>query len=284
MPTTFTNQATLSYNNQTFPSNVVTGVLNEVLTADKRVVSGSYRSGDTMTYAISVVNSGATPITGLTVTDNLGAYAPTAGGATVVPMTYIPDTVFLYTNGVAQAAPTVSAENPLTITGITVPAGGNVVLLYSAQANQYAPLGTVGTINNTATITGGGLATPLVAAATAAADPAPALSVIKSMNPSTVVENEPLTYTFTIQNNGATATDATDAVVLTDTFNPPLNITRVALNGTDITQGTGYTYAGGVFTTVTPITVPAATYTTDPATGLVSVQPGVTTLTVTGTL
>ena len=29
MPTTFTNQATLSYNNQSIPSNVVTGVLTE---------------------------------------------------------------------------------------------------------------------------------------------------------------------------------------------------------------------------------------------------------------
>ena len=31
MPTTFTNQATLSYNNQSIPSNVVTGVLTGVI-------------------------------------------------------------------------------------------------------------------------------------------------------------------------------------------------------------------------------------------------------------
>ena len=31
MPTTFTNQATLSYNNQSIPSNVVTGVLTGVV-------------------------------------------------------------------------------------------------------------------------------------------------------------------------------------------------------------------------------------------------------------
>ena len=35
MPTTFTNQATLSYNNQSIPSNVVTGVLTEVLSVSK---------------------------------------------------------------------------------------------------------------------------------------------------------------------------------------------------------------------------------------------------------
>ena len=38
MPTTFTNQATLSYNNQSIPSNVVTGVLTEVLSVSKTAI------------------------------------------------------------------------------------------------------------------------------------------------------------------------------------------------------------------------------------------------------
>ena len=42
MPTTFTNQATLSYNNQSIPSNVVTGVLTEVLSVSKTAIPAAY--------------------------------------------------------------------------------------------------------------------------------------------------------------------------------------------------------------------------------------------------
>ena len=79
MPTTFTNQATLSYNNQSIPSNVVTGVLTEVLSVSKTAIPAAYQNGDTITYAVQLVNSGTAALTGLTLTDNLGAYTPAAG-------------------------------------------------------------------------------------------------------------------------------------------------------------------------------------------------------------
>ena len=88
MPTTFTNQATLSYNNQSIPSNVVTGVLTEVLSVSKTAIPAAYQNGNTITYAVQLVNSGTAALTGLTLTDNLGAYTPAAGTAAVVPMTY----------------------------------------------------------------------------------------------------------------------------------------------------------------------------------------------------
>lgn len=74
MPTTFTNQATLSYNNQSIPSNVVTGVLTEVLSVSKTAIPAANQNGDTITYAVQLVNSGTAALTGLTLTDNLGAY------------------------------------------------------------------------------------------------------------------------------------------------------------------------------------------------------------------
>ena len=96
MPTTFTNQATLSYNNQSIPSNVVTGVLTEVLSVSKTAIPAAYQNGDTITYAVQLVNSGTAALTGLTLTDNLGAYTPAAGTAAVVPMTYQSDTLRYY--------------------------------------------------------------------------------------------------------------------------------------------------------------------------------------------
>ncbi|MBR5089966.1 MAG: hypothetical protein IK093_11120, partial [Ruminiclostridium sp.] len=71
---TFTNQATLSYNNIKVSSNIVTGEIEELLEAVKVAVSDAYSPGEILTYAVSLVNSGTTPITGVTITDDLGAY------------------------------------------------------------------------------------------------------------------------------------------------------------------------------------------------------------------
>ena len=80
---TFTNQATLTYNGQTTTSNVTVGELVETLTAAKTAVVPTYDPDGRVTYVISLVNSGAAPLAGLTVTDDLGGY--TFNGATVYP-------------------------------------------------------------------------------------------------------------------------------------------------------------------------------------------------------
>ena len=65
----FTNFATLSYNGGTTNSNTVTGELLETLSATKSAVMDDYTAKDDVTYVITLLNSGATPLTGLTVTD-----------------------------------------------------------------------------------------------------------------------------------------------------------------------------------------------------------------------
>ena len=59
----FYNQATLSYSGGTANSNITTGELVEVLSASKTALSSSYGPGDRVTYLISIVNSGETPVT-----------------------------------------------------------------------------------------------------------------------------------------------------------------------------------------------------------------------------
>ena len=282
---TFYNQAILSYNNSVTNSNIVTGELLEVLTAAKNAVQGSYRAGDDVTYVISIVNSGAIAYTGLTVTDDLGTNA--FGERNVTPLAYSDGSVKYYINGVLQAAPTVTAGPPLVFTGINVPANGSALIVYTARVNEYAPLATGGTVTNTATVSGGGLLAPVTATATLPVETAPQLTVTKSVNPTSVVENGELTYTFVIQNLGNTEARAGDNAVLTDKFDPVLNITSVTYNGTAWTSPTQYTYdaSTGAFATVAgAITVPAATYTQNPDTGAYSVTPGTGTLTVTGTV
>ena len=282
---TFTNQATLSYNGIFTNSNTVTGELLETLTASKTAVRAQYSPGDDLTYVITLVNSGATALNELTVSDNLGAY--TLGQSTYTPLTYAAGSIRYYVNGVLQTAPAVTAGPPMTITGISVPAGGNAALIYEAQPNRFAPPSVGGAILNTATITGAVLTTPVTAEETVAVQNEPALSISKSLTPSTVAENGQITYTFVIENTGNTAADAADAVALTDTFTPLLKNIAVSFNGTAWQAGTQYNYgaASGNFATVAgQITVPAATYTQSALTGEWTITPGVSTLTVTGTL
>lgn len=281
----FTNQAQLSYNNSVVNSNIVVGEILEVLSAAKTAVTETYSAGDDVTYVVSMVNSGNTALTGLTVTDDLGAY--TQGTETRTPLTYVDGSVRLFVNGVLQPAPTTEAGPPLTVSGITLPAGGDLVLIYEAEVNAFAPLGADDSIVNTATITGNGVPTPVTVTETVTPTEGPLLTITKSIEPVPVAENGTLTYTFTIRNFGNREAVATDNVALTDRFDPILTNLTVSLDGTTWTEGTQYNYdeATGLFTTVpSQITVPAATYTQDPTTGEWTVVPGTTTLTVTGTV
>ena len=285
MATTFDNMATLSYNGNTMNSNVVTGELTEVLTAAKTAVLNRYEPEGTVTYVVTMTNTGGTELTGLTLRDNLGGYA--FGETTLYPLAYEPETVQYYVNGVRQAAPAAEAGAPLVISGLSIPAGGNMTLLYEARVTRYAPLAVESEIENTAVITGGALANPVTVTATVGAASAPHLCISKSVSPTVVAENGRLTYTFVIQNRGNTAVTAADDVILRDVFDPALRSPAVTLNGTAWTEGTQYTYdaATGTFATAEgQITVPAAEYAQNPVTGVWTATPGVSVLVVSGTV
>ena len=276
----FTNQATLTYTGGSANSNIAVGEILEVLSADKTAVSGTYQVGELVTYVITIRNTGSAAFTNLTVTDDLG------GGANA-PLTYQGGTVLYFVNGVPQAAPAVTPGAPLVFSGITVPAGGDAVIVYQAQVNAFAPPLSGGTITNTVTITGGGLTAPITATETVTVAVGPAISITKTITPAQVADNGRVTYTFLIQNSGNEALVATDNAVITDTFDPILTDLVVTLNGTPLAEGTGYTYdeTTGQFATVPGIiTVPAATFTQDPVTGAYTAAPGLATLTVTGTI
>lgn len=280
----FTNFATLSFNGGSTVSNTVTGEILETLTLTKTPLVNAYVAADVVTYVLSLTNTGAVPFTGLTLTDDLGGY--TSGSTTVYPLAYRDGSLRYFVNGVLQVTPTVTAGPPLVISGITVPAGGNAVVVYEATTTAFAPLGADDTITNTVTATGGGLTTPLTDSATIETANTADLSITKSLSPAVVTENGQITYTFRIENRGNTPAVATDSLVVTDTFDPILENITVTLNGTVLVAGTDYTYnaATGLFATNPGvITVPAATYTQAPD-GTFVITPGTAILTVTGTV
>lgn len=280
----FTNQAQLRYGNSVANSNIAVGELLEVLSASKTAVRKTYGQNDTVTYVITIVNAGATALGGITITDNLGAYS--FGEGTLVPLTYIADTVKYYVNGVLQTAPAVTGTPSLVISGLTVPANGDITVVYEAEVNALAPMDATGTITNTAVVSGSGI-TPITVTETIRTESEPILTITKSVSPVPVTENGTLTYTFLIQNAGSATADAATGAVITDTFNPRLSNLSVTFNGTAWTETTNYTYdetTGEFATIVGQITVPAATYTQNPVTGVWTADPGVSTLVVKGTI
>ena len=281
----FSNQATLTYNGNLTNSNIAYGEILDVLAVTKTSVEGSYTPGSLVTYAVTLRNTGTSTLSGLTVTDNLGGYD--FGGTTVYPLTYESNSAVLFVNGVPQGAPSVTAGPPLVISGLSVPGGGDAVLVYQARANAFADPALGGTIDNTVTVSGDGLSAPITATETVTAEAAPVLTISKSISPSQVVDNDRVTYTFVIQNSGNQAVVATDNAVITDTFDPILTALTVTFDGVSWTQGVQYNYdeTTGLFTTVPgQLLVPAATYSQDPVTGEYSVTPGIATLVVTGTI
>lgn len=281
---TFTNQATLSYGTNVVNSNIVTGEIVEAVSVSKTALVDTYRADDTPTFIVSITNTGVA-LTGLTVTDDLGANS--ASGVAVVPSSYVDGSLRYYVNGVLQATPTVTPGPPMTVTGINLPAGGNAILVYQTALNEYASPAAGGTVTNTVNVTGAGITSPVTASETITAVSEPSLTITKSVNPSTVSDNQPITYTFLLENYGSQPATEAENAVIRDSFDPILTNLVVAFNGTTWAETTDYTYNTftGEFATVAgKITIPAATVTQDPATGAYTVVPGTAVLTVTGTV
>lgn len=282
----FTNQATLSYGDTVTTSNIALGEVLEVLSATKTAVNGVYYGqNDTITYIISLINSGAVPLNNLTVTDNLGTFD--FGTGTLTPLVYTTGSVKYYQNGVISPSPSVTtSESQVVFSGISVPANGNSTLAYEVTVNNLAPLDEGAEITNVATINGGGV-TPISASETVTSGVGPNISITKSISPVPVADGATVTYTFVIENTGNRALVATDNAVIRDLFDPTLTDVTATFNGVAWTEGTEYNYdqATGLFESVpSNITVPSATYTRDPVTGIVSLIPGTSTLVITGTI
>ena len=96
-----------------------------------------------------------------------------------------------------------------------------------------------------------------------------------------------MTYTFVIENNGNTAAEPEDKVVVTDIFDPILKNITVTYNSQTLTKDVDYQYnpeTGDFMTISGKLTVAAATYDQDKSTGLINVTPGVGILKISGNI
>lgn len=281
----FFNQATLSYNNTVTNSNTVTGEIIETLSIVKTALDTTYTQGDTLAYAISIINTGEADYTGVTVTDDLGAYQFDET-TQLMPLEYVENSVRLFVNGGIQPDPRITKAADLVIENLTIPAGGSVLIFYEADVTGFAPLGEDGAITNTASLTGAGISDTLASTAVTRASTEPELTVSKSISPSEVEKNGTLTYSFLISNSGSVEAGTADNVSLTDIFDPVLNDISVTLNGAEFSAA-NYSYdetTGEFVTNPGAITVPAASFVQNPDTGEWASSPGTVLLIISGTV
>lgn len=282
------NFATVSYTSggisETKVSNVAEIALESAVGFTKTSVGSTYRDGSVITYILTVTNSSGSALSGSTITDNLGTYV--FGASELTPLTYISPAVLLINGQDVSTQLTVdtSVAGNLIFGIPSIPAGATANIIYNAQANEYAPLALTSSITNTSNFESTSECADSTASATVTVASAANVSIIKQMSPNPVICGEAITYSIKIYNYGNTAAEN---VVLTDEFNPaPDNIT-VSRDGT-LLLGSDYNYVNGTLTvpnaTAASVTVPAATFTQDSTTGIISIIPSVVEYSVTGTI
>lgn len=281
----FFNQATLVFGGRRSNSNVTESEIVDTLSLTKTAISQSYSSEGGVTYAVSIVNAGQSDAAGINLTDNLGSYE--LSGNILYPLTYVDGSLRYFVNGTLQPTPEVNPGPPLTINGISVPRGADVLIIYEAVTNEFSPLAPGSSITNVINSEGGEFCAALSGSATVPVREAALPVITKFASDEEIVCGGEISYSFILQNLGNAAVVATDNLIVGDLFNPILTITSVTLNGAAIELGTGYSYdeASGEFATLPgAVTIPAASYSQDAETGIITTTPGVTVITVTGTI
>lgn len=243
----------------------------------------SYSIGDTITYLLSVINSGSVIFNDVSITDNLGAYY--FGTKKLHPLSYVDSSAVLCVNGKSEPINVKCTKANLVFSGFSLPANSGAIISYRTKANFFAPLKEKSTIKNKATLEATKLPSPVTATATIPVLLRPILFTAKTLSYESSTENRQLTRTITLFNIGSK--DVREGVFVNDTLNPTPSDIRVTCNGTLWTAGINYTFdkATGIFTTLEgQLTVPKATFTQNATTGKWTVTPGSTKIRITSTV
>lgn len=286
MPTPLNNQASIRYNYSgagtgTAVSNTVTTNLLDryTLAATKTPLSSTFRPGENVTYVIRVENNGSGNLYNVTIADDLGGGADT-------PLVYNPASLRAYVDSIpVTISPVVQGGTLTAVLPAPLPAGTAAILVYTAQVRPDVDF-TLQSITNTVAVTanGGSAAGPAVTVtpsptATLLRDSYAEVTLYKEADKQSVMAGEPLTYTFTLTNQG---NQAADSVTLTDQLPTGFSVTQVSVSAggaTTVLAPGDYTVAADntitiPSTTGKAITVPAATV----------AAPGIATVAITGTV
>ena len=286
MATQITNRATLTFQYGTLTgsaiSNIASTTLQGPLTIEKNALAEQYNGQDDITYIISFSNTTNSTLTDVVITDNLGSYNICQSLAIATPLDF-EGPAALYINGsFVTYLQGITGPNSVSFNIGNLGSGDNALVIYRAKINDYALLTPFSSITNTAVVSANGITETATASATLEVGSYADVSIVKTMSPDPVSSGDLITYNFSLYNYGNT--EARN-VVLSDLFSPIPSITGITVNGTLISSN-NYSYINGKLTLPTGLynlTIPAATYTQN-ENGFVSKVPGLTTVTVVGTI
>lgn len=250
-------------------------------TFTKTAASESFSSGGNVIYQLRISNDGTGTLVNPVISDNLGG----AGTPLSVDENSVSGFIY-YENGdvvPVDVALQQTADGAAFTVGGEIPEGAVVIITYSADVDAGLP-SVVTTITNTSTFTANegtetGEVLTLTDSATVTRE---TVTIVKEATPDTVNPGDTLTYTFTLTNAEDEEVEITS---LTDSLPQNFvidNIITANIGGTTVFYaiGTDFTVSDSNFLTINPVatsvplTIPAA------AGG----NPGVTTVTITGTV
>lgn len=289
MPTQIYNTASLTfqYGSQKgyVSSNVAVTTLQDLLTASKSSLGDSYSQNSEISFIISINNNNTDTIKNIKVQEDLGTYClgQEICDASFTPLSYVGPSL-LYIGGTFSSNIEPRISNGKLIFEIqSIPARSNALIFYKTITNNFSPLTSGSQITTTATISSENTSNILTASTSITVKDEADIRIIKNMNPNPILSGEKITYNFSLYNYGNT--EATN-VTLNDTFAPAPNAVNVYLNSQELSPS-DFSYANGTLTipsynSDTSISIPAANFIQDTITGLISIEPGITSIMVTG--
>lgn len=288
MSNQFLNAASLSFeygHQKGFTlSNTANASVQEAITVNKYVLTGSYFLNKEIFYCVSIANNKPTAIKSLKINENLGAYSNSVSSDTkFIPLDYSGPS-FLYINGEFDSQIIPETYSDKIIFKINnFPAYSNILLIYSAKVNNKAPLAKKSSIINTSNITSGEILKPIICSKEVSADEKADIDIVKYMYPNPAMPGELITYNFTVYNYGNI--EATN-IKLNDVLLPAPNNINVSVNSKNLSRK-DYSYISGTLNIPSydsdfSISIPPAQFLQDSTTGIFSTNPGVINIVVSG--
>ena len=205
------NEATISYvfsgstEARTDTSNVTNVTLRDAngISITKTSGSTTFVPGGTITYVVTITNTGTSWFSGVRITDNLSGNGY---------LTYVPDSAVLFINS-QYLAPEIASTSPLVFTLSPLSVGQTMVLTYTCRVPNTIPA-TVESITNT--VEGIGYTFNSTATDTSShtvtRSSVSEVNITKTASAESVAPGELFSYTLTLTNQGTTLANVTSVV------------------------------------------------------------------------
>lgn len=259
-------------------SNTASANLLENLTMNVNSLGSTYFWGTTVTYIVNIKNNSNFESKNLKITHNLTSSSSdkNLSDTCFVPLEYISPS-FLYIDGIfnSEISPEIN-PNKIIFEIASISKNSTITIIYKLIVNQYAPIDPDSTLVNEISLVYDGMKDTVASQINLTPEKKADVKVIKSMSPSNISAGEEITYDFFLYNYGNTVASN---VILTDNFSPAPNITSIKSENQELIFS-DYSYLNGTlsipsYNSSFNLAIPAAKFSKNPETSLISANPGV---------